>query len=126
MADGDRRDAASLADMNRALKRLFLVPVGVSMLVAIALLILGLFQNFWPDSWFADLPVQVSFGSAEAVEESSVLYHDDDSGLVWISYSSQLQKHTAIQKWHNDFPDRWNRQIWEDAEDGVVIIAYVP
>lgn len=74
----------------------------------------------------AGLPIKVSFVSAEVVGEVSPSYHDDGNGVVYISYASPAQKYQAIQKWHTDFPDRWNRQIWADAEDGVLMITYVP
>ncbi len=102
-------------------------PDRVFLAAVILFLISGIFhQQLWPDSWVARLPVKASFASAEVVGEASVPYHDDNAGLVQISYASPAQKYQAIQKWHADFPDRWNRQIWADAEDGVLVITYVP
>lgn len=102
-------------------------PDKVFLAAVIPLLILGVFhQQLWPDSWRSDLPVKVSFASAEVVGEVDVPYHDDGDGVVYISYTSPVQKCQAIQKWHADFPDRWNRQIWADSEDGVLMITYVP
>ncbi len=95
---------------------LFLVSSSILLLVVIAEV------SSRPDYWFSGFP----FASAEVVDETSVTYHDDKEGLVWINYGDQEQKCAAVRKWRDDFPDRWNRQIWADAEDGVLIITYVP
>ncbi|MBI4119990.1 MAG: hypothetical protein HY454_00845 [Parcubacteria group bacterium] len=127
MADGDQRYTASLvADIYRSVKWFFFVPVAAFLSLMLVLATLAVFGRLWPNSWLPSLPINAHLVSAEVVEEPSALYHDDDKGLVQISYGNQRQKYDAIQKWHDDFPDRWNRQIWEDSEEGVLLIAYVP